>query len=65
MTIEATPDKCAVRGHTNEFEMPGEDPASFPDVPAFAEEKYHEITAGVLKEMIKRTLAIIRRFRSE
>src|SRR5262245_35744783 len=55
MTIEANPDKCIVRGSTNEFDMPGEDPAAFPDVPAFAEEKYHEMTAGVLREMIKRT----------
>jgi DNA polymerase-3 subunit beta len=56
LTIEATPDKCIVRGHTNEFDMPGEDPAAFPDVPAFAEEKYHEITAGVLRDMIRRTV---------
>jgi DNA polymerase-3 subunit beta len=56
LTIEAGPDKCIVRGNTNEFDMPGEDPAAFPDVPAFAEEKYHEISAGVLREMIKRTV---------
>src|ERR1043166_5896829 len=56
MTIEAGPDKCVVKGHTNEFDMPGEDPASFPDVPAFAEEKYHEVNANVLREMIKRTI---------
>jgi DNA polymerase III subunit beta len=56
MTIEAGPDKCVVRGNTNEFDMPGEDPSAFPDVPAFAEEKYHEIPAGVLRDMIKRTL---------
>ncbi|MBM3996130.1 MAG: DNA polymerase III subunit beta [Planctomycetes bacterium] len=56
MTIEASPDKCVVKGDTNEFDMPNEDPAAFPDVPAFAEEKYHEIAAGVLREMIKRTV---------
>jgi DNA polymerase-3 subunit beta len=56
MTIEAGPDKVIVRGNTNEFEMPGEDPSAFPDVPAFAEEKLHEIPAGVLRDMIKRTL---------
>src|SRR5207249_6389612 len=56
LTIEAGPDKCVVRGNTNEFEMPGEDPSAFPDVPAFAEEKYHEISAGSLREMIKRTI---------
>jgi DNA polymerase-3 subunit beta len=56
LTIEAGPDKCIVRGNTTEFEMPGEDPASFPDVPSFAEEKYHEIPAGALRDMIKRTI---------
>ncbi|HYT93716.1 MAG TPA: DNA polymerase III subunit beta [Gemmataceae bacterium] len=55
LTIEAGPDTCIVRGQFNEFEMPGEDPAIFPDVPAFAEEKYHEMSAGVLREMIRRT----------
>src|SRR5262249_28559095 len=56
MTIEASPDASFIRGQHNELEMAGEDPAAFPDIPAFAEEKYHEITAGVLKEMIRRTL---------
>jgi DNA polymerase III subunit beta len=56
MVIEASPEACFVRGKATEYEMPGEDPAAFPDVPAFAEDKYHELTAGVLREMIRRTL---------
>jgi DNA polymerase-3 subunit beta len=36
--------------------MPSEDPAQFPDLPTFAEDKYHEITAGSLREMIRRTV---------
>jgi DNA polymerase-3 subunit beta len=56
MTVEAGPDACVVRGSTNEFDMPGEDPAAFPDVPAFAETTYHEMTAGILRDMIKRTI---------
>jgi DNA polymerase-3 subunit beta len=36
--------------------MPSDDPANFPDFPAFAEEKYHEMTAGALREMIRRTI---------
>lgn len=56
LTVEAGPDACIVRGQHNEFEMPGEDPAAFPDLPTFAEEKYHELTAGVLREMIHRTI---------
>jgi len=56
MTIEAGPDACKVFGSATEYDMPGEDPAAFPDVPAFAEEKYHELTAGVLRDMIRRTI---------
>src|SRR5437764_6550591 len=56
LTIEAGPDACLVRGQFNEFEMPGEDPSAFPDIPSFAEEKYHELTAGTLGEMIRRTI---------
>lgn len=56
MTIEAGPDACFVRGLTAEFEMPGEDVSAFPDIPAFAEEKYHEISAGMIREMIRRTI---------
>jgi DNA polymerase-3 subunit beta len=56
LTVEAGPDSCVVRGQFNEFEMPGEDPAAFPDIPSFTEEKYHELTAGTLRGMIRRTL---------
>jgi DNA polymerase-3 subunit beta len=56
LTIEAGPDACLVRGASAEFEMPGEDPSAFPDIPSFAEEKYHEISAGLLREMTRRTI---------
>ena len=56
MAIEADTQTCTVRGATNEFEMGGEDPAEFPDVPSFNDEKYHEMAAGGLREMIRRTL---------
>jgi DNA polymerase-3 subunit beta len=55
VTIEANPGSCVLRGRYNEFEMPSEDPSAFPEFPAFTEEKYHELSAGVLREMIKRT----------
>ena len=54
--LEASPERCELRGQTNEFEMPSEDPANFPDVPAFSEEKYHEVSTGTLREMIRRTI---------
>jgi DNA polymerase-3 subunit beta len=39
-----------------EFEMPGEDPSLFPDLPTFNEDKYHEIPADTLREIIRRTV---------
>lgn len=54
--IEADSQTCLVKGSVNEFEMGGEDPAEFPDVPQFTDEKSHEIAGGVLREMIRRTL---------
>jgi DNA polymerase-3 subunit beta len=56
LTIEADANKCVVTGGHNEFEMPGEDPADFPDIPTFADGKHHELTAGALRTMIRRTV---------
>src|SRR5262249_42897687 len=38
ITIEASQDRCLVKGGGAEFEMPGDDPSAFPEVPAFSEE---------------------------
>jgi DNA polymerase-3 subunit beta len=56
LAIEADASACVVRGRQAEFEMPSEDPAPFPDLPTFAEENYHELPAGTLREMVRRTL---------
>jgi DNA polymerase-3 subunit beta len=56
LSIEANATECVVRGASLEFEMPGEDPGQFPDIPTFADEKYHEISAGSLRDMIRRTV---------
>ncbi len=56
LTVEANIESCVIKGAHNEFEMPGEDPSAFPDIPTFAEEKYHELTAGVLRDMIRRVI---------
>jgi DNA polymerase-3 subunit beta len=55
LTIEADENKVMVRGQFNEFEMPSENPADFPDIPTFADGKFIEINAGVLRTMVKRT----------
>src|SRR5258708_4510096 len=57
LEIEADANACTVKGGQSlEFEMPSEDPAQFPDFPTFAEDRYHEISAGSLREMIRRTV---------
>ena len=55
LTIEADPGGCTIRGQSLEFEMPGEDPSLFPDIPAFTDESHHDIRAGSLRELIRRT----------
>src|SRR5438874_12267930 len=39
LVIEADENKVLVRGHVNEFEMPSENPAEFPDIPSFNDEQ--------------------------
>ncbi|HEV3204233.1 MAG TPA: DNA polymerase III subunit beta [Gemmataceae bacterium] len=56
LLLEASTERCRVQGQYNEFEMPSDDPVNFPDVPAFAEEKFHELKAETLREMIRRTI---------
>jgi len=55
LEITADVQACLVRGQYNEFEMGGEDPQDFPDVPEFSGQDYHELLAGSLREMIRRT----------
>jgi DNA polymerase-3 subunit beta len=56
LSLEADASACKVRSAYGNWEMPSEDPANFPDLPAFAEEKYHQVRAGDLREMIRRTV---------
>lgn len=56
LSIEADANGCVVRGQSSEFELPGEDPAQYPDVPTFDGDNYHQVPAGALREMITRTI---------
>ena len=56
LAIEADAQTCLVKGASSEYEMGGEDPDEFPDIPEFAGDKYHELPAGPLREMIRRTI---------
>ena len=55
VAIDADERRCKVSTSVSEYEMPSEDPSAFPDVPTFGDSKYHELTAGVLRTMIRRT----------
>lgn len=44
-----------VRGERSEFKLPAENPDEFPAVTSFAESKYHELPARLLRELIRRT----------
>jgi DNA polymerase-3 subunit beta len=56
LVLEANATSCTIRGQYNEFEMPGEEPADFPDIPTFNDDKHHEVAADVLRDMVRRTI---------
>jgi DNA polymerase-3 subunit beta len=56
LRLEADGRATIVRGQRSEFRLPAEDPAEFPTVAGFSEEKYHELPARLLRELIRRTI---------
>lgn len=54
--LEADEEATMIRTAHSEFELPGEDPAQYPEVPTFTGDGYHSVKAGPLREMIVRTL---------
>ena len=54
--IEATDTQIIVRGDRSEFKLSSEPPAEFPPVAEFDAKSYHEISARLLREMIRRTV---------
>ena len=56
LSLDSTDDGTKVKCGTSRFEMPGYPVEEFPDFPAFDDGgKYHEVSAGVLRAMIRRT----------
>ena len=56
ITLDAGPETTTIKLTGGRYELPGGEPGEFPDVPAFdAGGRYHEITAGVLRTLIRRT----------
>jgi DNA polymerase-3 subunit beta len=56
LVFEADADECLITGQFNRFKVPSQDPRDFPDVPGFTSDKYHEVLAGTLHTMIRRTV---------
>lgn len=56
LVVQAESTGTVIRGDRSEFNLPGEDPDEFPVVAEFAEGKYHEVSARLLREIIRRTL---------
>jgi len=55
LNLEADGQVTVVRGERSEFRLPGEDPAQFPPIADFSDEKYHEVPSKLLREIIRRT----------
>jgi DNA polymerase-3 subunit beta len=56
LRIETDGNGTIVRGERSEFKLPAENPAEFPNVAEFTEDKFHEISARLLRELIRRTI---------
>ncbi len=54
--IEADSEKTVVSGGSSRFELQAQNPDEFPEVAEFVDNDYYEVSAKVLKELIKRTL---------
>lgn len=55
VTIEANDPTVLVRAGQSEFELNAEDPANFPEVPTPRTKQHHTVTAGQLRDAIRRT----------
>lgn len=53
--IEADESSTLIRTEHSEFELPGEDPDQYPDVPGFTGDQYHQVQSDALREMILRS----------
>ena len=56
LSLDADDNGTKVKVGTSRFELPAYPVDEFPDIPTFDDEgRYHEVTAGVLRTMIRRT----------
>jgi DNA polymerase-3 subunit beta len=55
LSLEADEKGIVVRGERSEFRFPAANPNEFPAVAAFEAEQYHDVSARLLRELIRRT----------
>jgi DNA polymerase-3 subunit beta len=56
LQLESDGQGTLVRGERSEFKLPAENPQEFPAVAEFNESAFHEVSARLLRELIKRTI---------
>lgn len=56
LQIDADSDRILITGQNSRFELQGQNPDEFPEVASFEEKDYFELSAKVLRELIRRTL---------
>lgn len=56
LRIESEGTQTQISGERSRFKLPAEAPEQFPEVPDFAEEKYHTVSGTLLRSMIRRTI---------
>ena len=54
--ISANEQGIRVKGERSEFNLPAQNPSEFPNVEAFHEEQYYEVSGRLMNELIRRTL---------
>lgn len=55
LLFESDGNATLVKGQHSEFNLPSANPDEFPTVVGFEEEKYHELSARLFREMVRRT----------
>ena len=56
MHLECDGSGVIIRGERSQFRLPAENPAEFPQVTAFEEANYYEVSPRLLRELIRRTV---------
>lgn len=55
ITLEAGDTSCGIIGSHSRFELPGQDPTTYPSFPEFSEDSFYLADAGPLRALIRRT----------